>query len=219
MLSEAQWPDVRVPQHHSRNTWDLLSSMIFTGDTSPPYFLLQLQMEEHTDSEPQSRDTPQVLKKEKTVRSQNLKIRFPMLCCCPWRSPLSHQAHRDPAPQVLQNDLNERAERKETWPGVRIRQLGLFLVRLEFIKKMSTGLGKKLVFPLVETSGQEEVFPNEPADQLFYFLGHFSYCVIDFVWALQIFFVHWIFKAVFSRSSLMMLTVSWTIAPVALKFL
>ena len=52
---------------------------------------------------------------------------------------------------------------------------------------MNTSLGEKLIFPLAEASGHDEVFLNEPADQLFYFLCRFSYCAIDFVWALQIF--------------------------------
>lgn len=53
---------------------------------------------------------------------------------------------------------------------------------------MNTSLGAKLVFFLAETSGQNEAFLKHPADQLFYFLCYFSYCAIDFVRALQIFF-------------------------------
>lgn len=49
-------------------------------------------------------------------------------------------------------------------------------MRLELIRTMGT----KPVFPLAEASGQGEVFLNEPADELLYFLCHFSCCAIDF---------------------------------------
>lgn len=88
----------------------------------------------------------------------------------------------------------------------RIRWAGHFSDKMELIKTMNTSLSAKLVFPLVENSGQDKVFLNEPADQLFYFLCYFSCCVIDFIWALQIFFLYTEFLSqFFSSGSLMML--------------
>lgn len=133
--------------------------------------------------------------KKKNIKTQNpaefLKIRFPVLCCGLWHSLLSHQARYDQALQVSphlsacppeQHEQNPSRRREKKH---RIGWLEFFSVRLEFIKKMNTSLGGKLGFPLVETSGQDEVFLNEPAEQLFCFLCHFPYYVIAFAWALQ----------------------------------
>jgi len=88
---------------------------------------------------------------------------------------------------VLQRSLNKTRQGgvRRNMTGGRIRQPGPFLVRFEFIKTMNISFDEKCGFPLVETSGQDGVFVNEPADHLFYFLCHFSYSAIDFVWALQ----------------------------------
>lgn len=90
-------------------------------------------------------------------------------------------------PLALWSSPNKTSQGGEKIKG-RIRWAGHFSDRLELIKTTNTSLSAKLVFLLVETSGQDKVFLNEPADQLFYFLCYFSCCVIDFIWALQIFF-------------------------------
>ena len=66
-------------------------------------------------------------------------------------------------------------------------------MRLELIRSMIT----KPVYPLAEASGQGKVFLNEPADELFYFLCHFSCCAIDFYLDFADIFVRWIFKTIF----------------------
>lgn len=181
--------------------------MIFTGDPSPlppPIFSFFIYSSRNvpTPSPRTERCVPRPGKKKITSKpAEFLKIKFPMLCCGPWCPPLPSQPPHDPMLQILPSGCSTpqcspswaaqtkpgRPERQETQPGGGIRWLGPFSVRLEFIKKMNTSLGEKLIFPLAETSGQDEVFLNEPADQLFYFPCRFPYCAIDFVWALQIF--------------------------------
>lgn len=141
----------------------------------------------------------------------------PTVTQCPESRPPA-AAHRNscPAEQPKQNLAGQRE--KEHDQKAELGNLGPFRSGWSSLKKRNTNLGEKIVFPLVETSGQDELLLNEPTDQPFYFLCHFSYCAIDFVWALQIFLYTGFLRLFFSPFLINDVTWSWTVAPVALKF-
>lgn len=227
VLSEVQW--AHMPGWECPNSTAEIPGIFFC-----PWFSLGTLPHSHPQSFPSSftargtylpwapeqTDVSHVQeKKKKTSKpAEFLKIKFPMLCCGPWCPPLPSQPRHDPMLQILPSGCSTpqllpswaaqtklgRPKREETQPGGRIRWLGPFSVRLEFIQKMNTSLGEKLVYPSWNFRSGWSISKWASRSAI---LLPMPFLILCYWFCLGIaeFFVHWILKALFSLSSLMML--------------